>query len=268
MESLDPFIRAYGYPAVFGGMVIQQVVPPIPGEPLLLGVGALAGNGRFSLWLVVLFALAGSVVGDFIWYEIGRRGRHRIFKWLCRVSIEPDACVRRAQDTLARRGASALLIGKVVPAFNGIAQPLAGALGMSRLRFLIADLLGGILWVGLYIGLGYAFRDQLATAALLANRLGGWAIVIIVGVLGLYLGIKVVRRQLFVRKLRMARISPEELAAKLSASEAVFIVDLRSEIDVNAEPTMIRGAVHMAPASLEYGHVPIPRDREVVLYCS
>jgi len=268
MESLDPFIRAYGYPAVFGGMVIQQVVPPIPGEPLLLGVGALAGNGRFSLWLVAVFALAGSVVGDFIWYEIGRRGRQRIFKWLCRVSLEPDACVRRAQDTLARRGASALLIGKVVPAFNGIAQPLAGALGMSRLRFLIADLLGGILWVGLYIGLGYAFRDQLATATLLANRLGGWAIVMIAGVFGLYLGIKVVRRQVFIRKLRMARISPEELEAKLSASEAVFIVDLRSELDVSAEPTMIRGAIHMAPAMLEHGHVPIPRDREVVLYCS
>jgi membrane protein DedA with SNARE-associated domain len=268
MESLDPLIRAYGYPAVFGGMVIQQLVPPIPGEPLLLGVGALAGNGRFSLWLAALLALAGSVVGDFVWYEIGRRGRHRVFKWLCRVSIEPDACVRHAQDTLARRGASALLIGKVVPAFNGIAQPLAGALGISRLRFLISDLLGGILWVGLYLGLGYAFRDQLATAALLANRLGGWAIVIIGVVFGLYLGVKFVRRQLFVRTLRVARISPEELEATIAASEAVFIVDLRNELDVKAEPTMIRGAVHLAPATLEYGHVTVPRDREVVLYCS
>jgi rhodanese-related sulfurtransferase len=90
----------------------------------------------------------------------------------------------------------------------------------------------------------------------------------IAGVFGLYLGIKVVRRQVFIRKLRMARISPEELEAKLSASEAVFIVDLRSELDVSAEPTMIRGAIHMAPAMLEHGHVPIPRDREVVLYCS
>src|SRR5438093_5870486 len=48
MEALDLFIRMYGYPALFGGMVLEQFVPPMPGEPLLLGAGALAGNGRLS----------------------------------------------------------------------------------------------------------------------------------------------------------------------------------------------------------------------------
>jgi membrane protein DedA with SNARE-associated domain len=55
------------------------------------------------------------------------------------------------------------VIGEIVPGFNGIGQPLAGALGMSRMRFLIFDLFGVILWVGLYVGLGYALHDQLAT---------------------------------------------------------------------------------------------------------
>jgi membrane protein DedA with SNARE-associated domain len=43
METLDLFVRLYGYPALFGGMVLEQFVPPMPGEPLLLGAGALAG---------------------------------------------------------------------------------------------------------------------------------------------------------------------------------------------------------------------------------
>lgn len=268
MESLDVFIRTYGYLALFGGMVIEQFVPVIPGEPLLLGAGALAGNGRFSLWLAAALALAGTVVGDLVWYEIGRRGGHRVLKWLCRLSIEPDTCVRRGEDTLARRGARALLISKFVPGLNSIAQPLAGALGMPRQRFVIFDVFGAILWVGLYVGLGYALYDQLGEAALLADRLGGWAIVIVAGAFGFYLGVKVTRRQLFLRQLRIARISPEELEAKLSAHEPVFIVDLRHELDVQAQPMMIRGAVHMAPAALEQGHATIPRDREVVLYCS
>src|SRR5262249_47265714 len=85
---------------------------------------------------------------------------------------------------------------------------------------------------------------------------------------GLYLAVKMVRRRLFMRTLRMARISPEDLAAKLVAGEAVFIVDLRSQVDVDAEPMMIRGAVHMAPAMLENGHVELPHDPEVVLYCT
>ena len=266
--DLDLFIRTYGYRAVFGGMVIQQLVPPIPGEPLLLGVGALAETGRLNLWFAAAVALAGSLVGDLFWYELGRLGGRRVLKTLCRLTIEPDSCVRRAEDTLARRGASALLIGKIVPGFNGIGQPLAGALGMSRMRFLTFDLFGVILWVGLYVGLGYALHDQLAEAALLANRLGGWAIVLIVGAFALYVGVKVTRRQLFLRQLRIARISPEELAKKITAREPMFIVDLRHDLDVQAEPMMIRGAVHMAPAALEQGQAIIPRDREVVLYCS
>jgi membrane protein DedA with SNARE-associated domain len=268
MEGLDVFIRTYGYSALFGVMVIEQFVPPLPGEPVLLGAGALAGTGHLRLWFTAALALAGTVVGDLVWYEIGRRGGQRVLKWMCRLSIEPDTCVRSGEDTFARRGASALLIAKFLPGLNSIGQPLAGALGMSRQRFVIFDVLGAVLWVGLYVGLGYAFHDQLAEIAVLADRLGGWAIAIVVGAFGFYLSVKVTRRQLFLRQLRIARISPEELEAKLAAREPVFVVDLRHELDVRADPMMIRGAVHMAPAALEQGRDVIPRDRDVVLYCS
>src|SRR5712692_4170701 len=164
MESLDFFIRTYGYPALFGSMVVEQFVPPLAGEPILLGAGALAGVGRFSLWLAAALALAGTIAGDLVWYEIGRLGGHRVLTQLCRVTIEPDTCVRRGQDTFARRGASALLIAKFVPGLNSIGQPLAGALGMPRLRFIVFDVAGAILWVGLYFALGYALHDQLAQA--------------------------------------------------------------------------------------------------------
>ena len=103
---------------------------------------------------------------------------------------------------------------------------------MPRRRFVVFDVLGAVLWVGLYVGLGYAFHDQLAEAILLADRLGGWAVVIAAVAFGLYLGIKVIRRQLFLRELRIARISPEELEAKLRADEPVFIVDLRHELEL------------------------------------
>src|SRR5262249_2936421 len=125
VESLDLFIRTYGYPALFGSMVVEQFVPPIAGEPILLGAGALAGVGRLSLWLAAALALAGTIVGDLVWYEVGRLGGHRVLRQLCRVTIEPDSCVRRGQDTFARQGASVLLIAKFVPGLNSIGQPLA-----------------------------------------------------------------------------------------------------------------------------------------------
>ena len=268
MDALDVFVRAYGYAALWSVMVIQQILPLIPGEPLLLGAGAFAATGHLNVWLAAVCAVAGSVMGDLIWYEIGRLGGHRVLRRLCQLSLEPDTCVRRAEDTVARRGASALLIAKVVPGFNGIGQPLAGAIGMPRLRFILCDTLGAVLWTGLYIGLGYALRDQLAEVAGFASRLGGWAITLAVGVFAMYLGIKIIRRQLFLRQLRIARISPDELAARLRAHEPVFIVDLRQDLEVRAQPMRIRGAVHVTPAALQQRHAAIPRDREVVLYCT
>ena len=261
-------IRTYGYPALFGSMLVEQFVPPLAGEPILLGAGALAGTGRWSLWLASALALAGTIAGDLVWYEIGRRGGYRILRRLCGFSIEPDTCVRRGQDTFARRGASALLITKFIPGLNSIGQPLAGALGMSRARFALFDALGALLWVGLYVGAGYVLHDQLAQAARLADRLGGWAIALALCAIGLYLAIKIARRQLFLRQLRIARIRPDELEAKIAAGERVLVVDLRHDLDVQAEPRMIPGAVRMTPAELEQGRVAIPRDREAVLYCS
>ena len=235
---------------------------------LLLGAGALAGSGLFNVWGAAVLALAGTVAGDLIWYEIGRQGGQRVLKRLCGFTIEPDTCVRRGEETFARRGAGALVIAKFLPGLNSIGQPLAGALGMSRARFLIFDVSGAVLWVALYVGLGYGLRDQLAEAARIAERLGGWAVVIVVAVFILYVAIKVTRRQLFLRQLRISRISPDELAAKLAAGEPVIVVDLRHELDVQSHPSMIRGAIHMAPAALERGEVTLPRGAEVVLYCS
>ncbi len=268
MDSLDLLIRAYGYPALFGAMVLEQFVPPLAGEPILLGAGALAGNGRLGFWLATALALAGTVAGDLIWYEIGRRGGYRVLRRLCGFTIEPDTCVRRGHDAFARRGASALLIAKFLPGLNSIGQPLAGALGMTRPRFLLFDVSGALLWVGLYVGLGYAFHDQLAAAARLADRLGRWAILLVVGAMVLYLCAKLIRRRMFLRRVRIARISAEELAGRIAAREAVFIMDLRHEHDVRAEPTMIQGAVRIDPALLERGQITVPRDREVVVYCT
>ena len=268
MEALGAFIHIYGYPALFGIMVVEQFVPPLAGEPLLLGAGALAGSGHFRLWLAAALALAGTVAGDLVWYEVGRRGGPRVLRSLCRLSIEPDTCVRHGTETFSRWGARALLIAKFLPGLNSIGQPLAGALGMSRLRFAAFDVFGAVLWVGLYVGLGYVLHDELAEVARLADRLGGWAIVIVGAVVLAYLAIKVTRRSLFIRRLRIARITPEELAAKLQAQEPVFIVDLRHDLDAQAQPMKIPGAAHIAPAALEQHHAAIPRDRDVVLYCS
>ena len=86
--------------------------------------------------------------------------------------------------------------------------------------------------------------------------------------LGGYIAWKYCSRQRFLRKIRIARISPEELKAKLDGGEQILIVDVRDRIDFEAEPTIIPGALHLTIEDLDQRHQEIPREREIVLYCT
>ncbi len=78
---------------------------------------------------------------------------------------------------------------------------------------------------------------------------------------------KFVQRRRFLRRLRVARITPKELMDKLTAGETISIVDLRQPIDIEAFPQMFPGALRIAMEEIEHRHGNIPRDRDVVLYC-
>ena len=132
-------------------------------------------------------------------------------------------------------------------------------------RFLIFDSLGGFLWVVTVTSLGLILGDQLEWIAL---RWGGWLVAGLAGGLAAYVLWKFIQRQRFLRRLRIARITPKELMDKLTAKENISIVDLRQPMDIEAFPQMIPGALRIAMEEIEDRHGEIPRDRDVVLYCS
>src|SRR5262249_7025548 len=150
-ETLDFLVR-YGYAVVFGWVLAEQLGLPIPAVPVLLTAGALAGTGRLSLGLITILALAASVASDVAWYWVGRGRGGRVLSFLCRISLEPDSCVRRTQVAFSDHGATTLLYAKFVPGLSTAAPPLAGIVGMSFARFLGATALGGLIWAGLFIG--------------------------------------------------------------------------------------------------------------------
>ena len=127
---------------------------------------------------------------------------------------------------------------------------------------------GALLWIGTYAGLGYLFSDEIERVAAHARHLGSWLIGLVFASLVLYIAGKYIRRQRFIRHLRIARITPAELKGKLDAGEAMMIVDLRHPLDFGADPMMVPGAVHLNPEELERRSQEIPHDRDVVLYCT
>ena len=269
MNDALPGLIEYGYVLLFVFVLAEQVGLPVPSVPVLLGIGALAGAGRMSASLALGTALVASLVPDLVWYELGRRRGHRVLDLLCRISLEPDSCVRRTENLFIKRGRKALLVAKFLPGFSTVAPPLAGMVGIARWQFILLDLTAAILWAGTWMSLGYIFGDVLELVASRAARLGHWLGVVMAAALAGYVAIKYIQRRRFLRSLRIARITPEELKRRLdSGDETLAIVDTRSVLDVTAVPHAIPGAIWIAAEEIDRRKGELPRDREIVLYCS
>jgi membrane protein DedA with SNARE-associated domain len=265
LEQAADFLIRHGYAVLFGWVLIEQMGLPIPAAPLLIAAGALARAGKMNLMFAVTLAFIAVILADLFWYALGRYRGARILKLLCRISLEPDSCVRRTENLFVRRGVHSLLIAKFVPGLNTAAPSLAGIFRMPVRRFMIFDSLGAFIWVVTVTSLGLILSDQLEQIAL---RWGGWLVAVLAGTLAAYVLWKFIQRRRFIRRLRIARITPKELMDKLTAGETISIVDLRQPMDIEAFPQMIPGALRIAMEEIEDRHGEIPRDRDVVLYCS
>jgi membrane protein DedA with SNARE-associated domain len=259
----------YGYLVLFAFVLAEQAGLPVPAVPVLLGVGALAAGGRMSLALAFGATLAASLPPDLVWYEFGRRRGNGALRLICRISLEPDSCVRRTENLFVRRGRTALLIAKFLPGLSTVAPPLAGMVRIGRAAFIALDVAAAILWAGMWMGLGYVFSDALELMASRAARLGNGFGVVVAAALVSYASIKFVQRQRFLRSLRIARITAEELKRRLDSGEdTLAVIDTRSVLDVNAVPYAIPGAIWIAAEEIDRRYGELPRDREIVLYCS
>src|ERR1700731_2518569 len=98
-------LEHYGVVILPALAVAEQLGVPLPAMPALLAVGALAAHGRSSIPLVLGAISAAALATDFAWYELGRRRGARVLARLCKLSIEPDSCLRRAQSIFARHRA-------------------------------------------------------------------------------------------------------------------------------------------------------------------
>jgi membrane protein DedA with SNARE-associated domain len=268
MNHFVSFLLQHGYLVVFTFVLAEQIGLPIPATPVLLAMGALAGLGRLSYAAALAWAVVASLIADTLWYWLGRKRGYSVLSLLCRIALEPDSCVRRTENVFSRYGAGSLLFAKFVPGLSTAAPPLAGLFRMPLLKFGLADGAGAALWIAAFSGIGFVFREQLEDVAVYALGFGRWLGLILLGLLAVYVLWHVWQRQRFLRKLRVARITPDELLRKLDGGEDVMIVDLRSALDVETEGSKLPGALLMAPEELEQRHREIPRDRDIILYCT
>jgi membrane protein DedA with SNARE-associated domain/rhodanese-related sulfurtransferase len=253
---------------VFLNVLLDQLGLPVPAVPTLVVAGAMAAAGSLSGPEVSALAVGACVISDAAWYVAGRIYGGRVMRLLCRISLSPDSCVAETQGAFERWGAKLLLVAKFVPGLGIVAPPLAGATRMGWARFLAFSLLGSVLWIGAALAAGILLRREIVALLPHALQLGGAAVVVLLVLLGCYVGWKWWERRRFYIALNMARISVAELHEQLAGGAGPVIVDVRSPTAQLLELRRIPGALHLPAREVGLHLAKLPRDRDIVLYCT
>ena len=265
---MTQFFAEYGLAAVFGFVLLEQLGAPIPALPVLLLAGAKAIDDPIQGVYALAIAVLACTVADSAWFWAGRRYGYRVLKLLCRVAISPDSCVSRTEDAYERRGVATLVIAKFVPGLATVAPPVAGALGLRTSSFLLFNALGAALWSGTALVLGLLFHGQIDRLMERLADLGGYATLLLAVLLALYVAYRVWDRWRFLRTLRMARVSVDELYDMMNRGEDPIVLDVRSRTHRTLDGRSIPGALAVDLDDLDSTLAQIPRDREVVVYCA
>jgi len=268
MSQTSQFLINNGLPLVFGAVFVEQMGLPLPALPWLLAAGALSAEGKFNLPLGLGVTVLACLAADAFWFYLGRYRGNQVLGLLCRISLEPDSCVRRTQNVFTKYGLRGVLVAKFIPGMSTVAPPLAGMSGTSAGRFLLADGIGSLLYGGCLLGFGYLFSHQVEQIGAAFARIGGSALGLAVGLAALYVAYKFWQRQRLLRELRMARITVAELRQKMDSGEDLVILDLRSSTALEQDPVVIQGAIHLSLDELEKRQHEIPSDRDIIVYCS
>jgi membrane protein DedA with SNARE-associated domain/rhodanese-related sulfurtransferase len=262
-------IAQYGLALVFVNVLLERAGLPLPATPTLILCGALAATGRLSVWWIFAWAMLACVIGDTLWYGAGRYYGRRVMKFLCRVSLSPDSCVRTTENRFERWGRLTLVLAKFVPGLSTVARPLAGAMRMSLGSFELLNGLGSVLWAGAAIGTGMLFQTQIGVILLRLRDLGTIAGELALVIVLLYVAYKWWERRRFNAALRLPRVSVEELRNLLAESRAApIIVDVRSALGREQDRRCIPGALEMSLDEISRRLAEFPEDREIVFYCA
>ncbi len=265
MEFLAGAVAQHGYSILFTIVFLEAIGIPVPAALGLLIAGGAAARGTLAPITCVGFALSAMLLGDTLMYLLGKYTGWWLLGVLCRISLNPEACVMQSADSFYKRGRALLVVAKFVPGINTMAPPLSGSMGMPLIQFLGLDLAGAALYTGVWFGGGFLFSGFLSAITRGYSAFGdvvSWAIGIGVVV---WLGNRI-RLWLGARKLRPVRMMKASELAKWP--ENVMVLDVRSHGYYEKDTTRIHGSARLEPNAVSEQAAGLPKDREIVLYCT
>ncbi len=263
-------IAQNGYAVLFALVLAEALGLPVPAALALLIAGASSARGPLHLHVVLLTSLSALLLGDSLLFLLGRYSGWWLLGILCKLSINPESCILRSAESFRRYGRTLLVLAKFVPGINSLAPPLAGSMNMRYLRFFPFDVAGASLYAFVWCGAGFVFSDVITP---LTNGLKAGShllMLLVVIAIAVYAGYKV---------WRLVQAGPLSYVPHVSAAEAarhlysdlhgdVAVFDVRSHGYYSAKALRIKGSVRLEPNTLLQQLDSLPKDKELILYCT
>jgi membrane protein DedA with SNARE-associated domain len=156
VQAILGFLADHVYAVALVATAVDGTGLPFPGRLIVVMAGAMASSSEaVSVLALVGVAAAGAVLGDHVWYVLGRWGGDRPIELYCRFSLGSGQCVRKTGEYYRKFGPATIVIGRFVAGVRIFASPLAGAGLVPYWKFLAFEVAGALLWAGLFVGAGY-----------------------------------------------------------------------------------------------------------------
>lgn len=267
MQDVAFLIERFGLLAIFLNVLLSSGGLPLPCYPTLMLAAALAAPTGIRIPEIIVTGATATLIADTAWFWGGRRYGGAVLKLLCRISLSPDSCVRRTESVFTRVGPASLTFAKFIPGLSNISVALAGATGIAFPTFLVFDAVGAVGFIGTAVALGTYFRRAIADGLGALDQLGEWGVLSIASTLLLFLAWKTLQRQLFLRRLRIERITVAELRALIDSGARPVILDVRSA-EARQRGARIPGSFAGDPPQLVRLGEFVASHSEIVVYCA
>lgn len=264
MKSLLHLLVSHPYLVLFTSGLLERSGAPLLFSPVLVAAGSLAAAGQLRFDVALWIALLTCVAGDALWFELGRKKGDSVLSILCRISFEPDSCVRRSKVFFEKGANRTLLFSKWLPGVSHVVPAVAGLSGIERQHFFLMNVAGSALWIVVLMLAGYLPVERIHVASAVAPVIFEASLI----VLAANVGIKYVQRRRFLNELYKSRITPEEVRRMLDTGETLVILDLRHPLDSVSDPRTLPGAIRVLPEEVTNRADTLPKDEEIILYCT
>lgn len=263
MQYILELLRNYAPLVILVVAFLETLGLPLPAFPFFVLAGCLIVEDSLFWPPIILAAVCGALAADLVWFYLGKRMGRKALNLLCRMSINPDACMGKSQNFFNHSSVPAILLAKLIPGVNTLVPSLSGIVGMHPLRYVALDAVGCLIWVGAGLGLGLAFgRGVLSHLAGVQYTL----LALLIAMFGFYIIFRLSYRHYLIKHYSIPRIDPDALQQELASNTGIVLLDLRNSVDYSHSNQVLPGARRIPPAEFEKTADSLPKEKKIVLY--